>query len=258
MSTLIAYVFSVTGVTLGLIAIAVLSAWRLGAGGLRRTMVAAAVVAALSTVAIVPYAVGCLLAWGYHPFTPVDVGGGPSAIILLGAGDVDITGRDSHITMPMPVEAAYILEARRVFGLLPESWIITSGGPAPDVIAGQPSSVVMREQLVRLGVPPERIVLESASHNTHEEAVLIAPMLRARGIQRVVLVTSPTHMRRALGTFRAAGWNTVPATATDPRRPRDRWQWVLPTDEGLDATSDVVHELVGIPYYWLRGWWRSS
>ena len=258
MSTLIAYVFSVTGLTLTLIAVAVIGAWRLGPGRLRRLMVATAIAAALSTTAIVPYTMGRLLAWGYRPFVRVTVEGGPLAIILLGAGDVDVTGWDGHVTMATPIETAYILEASRLFHLLPDSWVITSGGPAPEAGSSQPSSIVMRDELVRLGVPPERIVLESASRTTHDEAVLIAPLLRSLGVQQVVLVTSETHMRRALGSFRAAGWNAVPAIATDPRRPVDRWQWVVPTDRGLDATSDVVHEILGIPYYWLRGWWRNA
>jgi len=86
--------------------------------------------------------------------------------------------------------------------------------------------------------------------------VLIAPMLASLRAQHVVLVTTEMHMRRSLGAFRAAGWNAVPAIAPNPMRPLRRIEWLLPTDRALDLSSDVAHELIGIPYYWARGWWR--
>src|SRR5439155_27305993 len=26
---------------------------------------------------------------------------------------------------------------------------------------------------------------------------------------------------------------------------------------GLECSREIVHELLGIPYYWARGWWKS-
>src|ERR1035437_185643 len=114
----------------------------------------------------------------------------------------------------------------------------------------------MRVALVQLGVPADRIVLESGSVNTHDEAVLVAPMLRALRVDHVVLVTSDIHMRRSLATFRSAGIAPVPAIATDPLNSESRIQSLIPTIEGLRFTSAVVHEYVGFVYYSLRGWIR--
>jgi uncharacterized SAM-binding protein YcdF (DUF218 family) len=105
-------------------------------------------------------------------------------------------------------------------------------------------------------VPHDRIVLESASRNTRDEALVIAPMLRELGVDRVVLVTSAVHMRRAVGAFRAVGVNPLPAVAPDPKY---RVMWVAqlrPGREGLNLSSQVAHELAGLPYYWARGWWK--
>ena len=109
---------------------------------------------------------------------------------------------------------------------------------------------------MRLGVPRERILLESTSHNTYEEAVLVAPMLASLRIQQVVLVTSDTHMRRSLGAFRTVGVNAAPAIAPYPRLPTRWFWWVLPSGAGLELSDAVTRELLGIPYYWLRGRWR--
>jgi hypothetical protein len=63
-------------------------------------------------------------------------------------------------------------------------------------------------------------------------------------------------MRRAVGAFRAVGVNPLPAIAPDPKY-RVRWvAWLRPSRDGLNLSSQLAHELAGIPYYWARGWWR--
>src|SRR5258706_2356116 len=177
MSVLVSYVFSVSGLTITLI-IAAAAIWlRLAPGPIRRLLVALAALYALATIYVVPYGAGRVLTLGYHPFELTDIPPGTSAIVLLGGGDTLIKGWSDEITITTPVEAARVLEARRVFRLMPTSWIISSGGPpnAPDRSA--PSGDVMRAELIRLGVPAEKILLESTSRNTYDEAMMIAPML---------------------------------------------------------------------------------
>ena len=33
---------------------------------------------------------------------------------------------------------------------------------------------------------------------------------------------------------------------------RERW---LPAERGLRYSAELAHECVGLPYYWVRGWW---
>ena len=96
---------------------------------------------------------------------------------------------------------------------------------------------------MQLGVPADRIVLESGSVNTHDEAVLVAPMLRALHVDRLVVVTSDIHMRRSLATFRGAGLDPVPAIASDPLNSESRIRSFIPTTDGLRFTRwRGVHE----------------
>ena len=55
-----------------------------------------------------------------------------------------------------------------------------------------------------LGVPADRIVVESISTSTWENARRTAPLLRSKGVERILLVTDSLHMRRAEGCFRKA------------------------------------------------------
>jgi uncharacterized SAM-binding protein YcdF (DUF218 family) len=77
-------------------------------------------------------------------------------------------------------------------------------------------------------------------------------MLAARHIDRIVLVTAPTHLPRSLATFRALGIDAVPA----PSRLRgDRPVLSLwPDRESLVVSDDALYGYVSWYYYRLRGW----
>jgi uncharacterized SAM-binding protein YcdF (DUF218 family) len=256
MAALVRSFFSPSGPIVVLVIAAIWLSRRPSSTMARRFVIAAAVAYALASLHIVPFGISRLLTFGYHQFKASDVEPGTTAVVVLGGGDEFVDGWTDQITVTTNIEAARVLETRRVFRLISPAWIISSGGhPNPDDRA-QVSSLTMRDELVRLGVPQERILLESASRNTYDEAVLLAPMLRSLGIQQLVLVTSDTHMRRSLGAFRAVGLNAVPAIAPDPRLPTRWFWWIVPTGDGLESSGEVIHELLGIPYYWLRGRWR--
>jgi uncharacterized SAM-binding protein YcdF (DUF218 family) len=177
----------------------------------------------------------------------------PTAIVLLGGGNQHVQGYGSAaMSVMFPSEAARVLEAARVFALVHADWIISSGGALADET---PSSEVMRDALVQLGVPARQILLESESRDTHDEAVLIAPMLKSLHVQRTILVTSAIHMRRSLGTFRAAGVDALPAPVRDPAAALPRLQRWSPSAPGLLFSSQLAHEFIGIAYYRARGWW---
>jgi len=75
-------------------------------------------------------------------------------------------------------------------------------GVAPRVIvSGEGDDTINRTRLIRNGVPPGAIQLEGKSRNTHENAECVIALLRAEKLQRIILVTSWYHSRRALATF---------------------------------------------------------
>ena len=177
--------------------------------------------------------------------------------MLLGVGEPEVQDWDGdRLALLSPVNASRILESVRVYRTSTKAWIISSGGPV-SARAGAPTSAgLMKDELLQLGVPAAQILLEARSLTTHDEAVLVAPMLRDLHPDRVVVVTSEIHMWRALGAFRASGVEATPAIARDPYLPFNGSEWLLPTAQGLKLTRGVVHEAVGVGYYFARGWWR--
>jgi uncharacterized SAM-binding protein YcdF (DUF218 family) len=198
-----------------------------------------------------------LIGAGYEPLERTDVPKGPTAIVVLGSASFTALDWDDHaFSVPDERAAMRVLEAARVFRVLDANWVISSGGTTDPDDSDEPTGATMREALIRLGVPADRLLVETESRNTHDEAVIVAPLLRSLGADHVVLVTSRVHMRRSAGAFRAEGVAVIPAVARNRVR-RSTWRlWLLPSEKGLDESAMGAHEVVGLVYYALRGWYR--
>ena len=113
----------------------------------------------------------------------------------------------------------------------------------------------MADILRVMGVPPGAMLLEEQSLTTYENALYSAPLLRERGIGRVLLVTSAFHMPRAVAVFEAQGVEVVPAP-TDFKRLVGEGLipgW-LPGAGNLARSSFALHEMAGLLVYRWRGW----
>jgi uncharacterized SAM-binding protein YcdF (DUF218 family) len=259
MSAIVDFVLSSPGMVAAM-CVAALWLWRRpGSIAARRVLGAAAVCYLLASIYAVPATINSVLAYGYRQFDTRDAPAGPTAVIVLGAGAETVMGWEHR-----PVSAlngagiARVVEAARVFRLIHPAWLVASGGVVDERLRVEPDSLLMRDALVRLGVPESSILLESISGDTREEAIQVKLLLTSQRIERVVLVTSDTHMRRSVGAFRAQGISVTPAIAPEPRRFGPWRVWLTPTASGLSLSGEVAHELAGIPYYWARGWWRAT
>src|SRR4051812_18172151 len=176
MSDLIATAGSVTGLLLGLLAAVVWLFAAPASRGPRRLLIALLAVYLAASVHVVSRAIGWPLRRGFHSFERADAPPPPYAIVVLGAGARTVHGHSGRIGVLALGGASRVLEAARVFGLLGGPLVVSSGGPPPglDMFA---ESVTMQRALVELGVPADRIVLESESQVTRDEAVLTAQIL---------------------------------------------------------------------------------
>ncbi len=255
MTRLLYAIFSARGVVVALAGCAIWIARRPRSDAARRTTMCLGAAYLVASIYFFPWLVGRILTSGYAEYQAPRAHG-RVAIVVLGGGDDTIEGWADRVGILNEASAARVLEAARVFRQMPDALVVSSGGVPPGAGDRVPEALVMRAMLIELGVPPSRIVVETASRDTHDEAVIVGPMLRSRAIQTVVIVTSDVHMRRSIGTFRAAGIDAVPAIAPDPHARAPWWEWTFPSTPGLDHSARVVHEIIGLPYYWARGWWR--
>jgi len=252
MSALIGYALTAGGAICALL-IGIAWLWLRPSGhGPRRWLAAAAIVYTLTSIHAVVRVLSAPLLVGLSPFAPTP--GQPTpAIVVLGGGVNTVPGREAKIAPLSRSSAARVLEGARVYHATNASWVISSGGPGPDP-DWVPEAEPMRDALVALGVPASRILLEPRSATTHEQSLLVEPMLRSLHAETFVLVTSDIHMRRSLGAFRARGLRPIPAIARDPYDTLSPMLKVVPTFYGLESGSGMVHEYVGLAYYFARGW----
>src|SRR3954452_5611854 len=134
---------------------------------------------------------------------------GATAIVMLGAGSHNIQAEGQQLTLISQGSALRAIETARLYRLLGDPLVIVSGGVTDRLPGARPESDAYQTAMRDLGVPPARIVSESESRNTHDQAIIIKRMLAERHVDRFVLVTSPLHMRRSLATFAAQGLHPV-------------------------------------------------
>lgn len=176
------------------------------------------------------------------------------AIVVLGGGRRP--GLGTGYGPDLGEGADRVRHAARLFHAGKAEWIVASGGCALCVDEIYPEARAMRDLLVDLGVPAERVLLEQESRNTRGNALGTAELLRARGFGKVLLVTSAFHMRRALAAFRAVGVEAILAP-TDFRMIAANKPGLLvwlPDAEALSASMLAIKEYLGLAVYWWRGW----
>jgi uncharacterized SAM-binding protein YcdF (DUF218 family) len=253
----VTFVFSPGGVVLCALICAIAQIVRPTSPRPRYALLAVSLAYLLATIPATGNFASRVLLIGLAPFTKTAVPPGRTAIVVLGSGGLTARDWDANAySIVDPAAASRVLEAARVFRAIDAAWVISSGGHVRLDEPDQPSGEGLRDSMVLLGVPLDRIVVETRSRNTHDEAVIVASMLPSLRVDHVVLVTSDTHMLRSLCTFRAVGIEAIPAISRDPyadQPPRTR---LRPSDRGLRNFSATVHEVLGLAYYYSRGWCR--
>lgn len=111
--------------------------------------------------------------------------------------------------------------------------------------------------LIVAGVRPGDIVLENRSRNTHENARFSANMLRDQfHTDRCVLVTSASHMRRAVACFRNENVRVTPFAGgfLSRRRSFGLGEYILPNEQTFADSYYLIREMVGYAVYWVMGY----
>ncbi len=110
-----------------------------------------------------------------------------------------------------------ILRRRVMTGLIvaqffPQSPIIVTGGNPQN---GKTEAGQMRNMLLLLGFPADRIIVEDKANSTVQNAQFSVPLAKEAGTSGIILVTSTTHQGRADGDVVDAGGNLL-ATVSYP------------------------------------------
>jgi uncharacterized SAM-binding protein YcdF (DUF218 family) len=202
----------------------------------------------LGNILILPLESRFAPGWGGLPEPPATI------VVLGGAVDDQVTSQRRY---PLELNEAgdrvlvMIALARRY----PDAAIVFTGGAA-DVIetTAEPEAEAIRARIGAYGLDPARMLFETRSRNTHENALLTKELLGERASGEVWLVTSAFHMPRAMGVFRKAGFSPR-AFPVDYRTGSwgDALRFFPTMGEGLRRTDLAAKEWVGLLAYRLTG-----
>ncbi len=166
----------------------------------------------------------------------------PEHIVVLAGGERFDPGKPPTSQLSY-AGLARVNEGVRLARLFPEADV---------VFTGQPDEVrAMTESAIDLGVSKDRIVTESESRDTKDHPRFLRPIV---GDGRFLLVTSGTHMPRAMALFEAEGLEPIAASC-------DLWVWprfgdespyqpeyFIPKIEHLWMTHIAFHEYLGLAW----------
>ena len=157
------------------------------------------------------------------------------AIIVLGAAAYD--------ARPSPVFEERIRHGLDLYqqGYAPK--LIFTGGFG-GTGARFAESEVARRYALKHDIPDEAILIETHSRSTRQNLIFARELMQAHGIGKVILVSDPMHMARALRLSQELGINAV-ASATPSTRFRSlRTSWRFLAQEVVFFHRDLFEQLV--------------
>lgn len=189
-----------------------------------------------------------------YPLVPVAASPQAEAIVVLGG----FTKPPIPPRLTTEVDEGFdrLLHGMRLWRAGKAPLLVLSGGNIPYLTGtAMTEAASLCSLAVEYGVPPEAILLEGESRNTYENALFTGRLLRERGLSRILLVTSASHMPRSAAVFRRQGLEVLPAPADLQVVPRPLTLiQFLPAMEALSFSTTAIKEQVGIGIYWLRDW----
>lgn len=138
--------------------------------------------------------------------------------------------------------------------------LILSGGDGTALQEEAKESDVLMQYLKNIGFPTNKIIIESESRNTHENATFTVEKLRQlnRKLEgkKILLITSALHMKRSQACFEKAGLNCdvyVTNRTSGPRKFRPN-HLLIPKAEALHSWRALIHEWIGFVTYKIMGY----
>ena len=209
---------------------------------------------ALSSPLIATPLIGSLESWHRTPqLTPTDRF---DAIVVLGGG-INAKGSLRPITEPSSDSRNRTTCGVDLYQQGYAPTLVLTGGDGQVFGTDPQEAVEMKRWAVRLGVPESATKIDTEARNTYESATGTKRLI---GSASILLVSSASHLPRAVPVFTKQGFRVtpVPCDYASQNLPLENWADidpfdVLPRDIGLQHTRETVVEVAGMVIYWLAG-----
>ncbi len=176
-----------------------------------------------------------------------------AGIVVLG-GVVDTLVTSTRDEIALNEGAERLTETAALAFRFPNARIVISGGDGALLYRSMGEAGVAKRFFTRIGIDPGRILLEETSRTTSENAAFTKALVAPRPGERWLLVTSAFHMPRAIGSFRAAGFDLMPWPVDfRTRGPVDLLRFPPRPSEAWRRVDLASKEWIGLLIYQLLG-----
>lgn len=188
-----------------------------------------------------------------HPLVPAQASLQQyNGILVLGGALESAYAWDGHDQAALNDAAERMTVPLALLAKNPELRLLFTGGEG-ELFANDLSEAARAKIFFdSMGVAQERVIYESQSHTTYENAILSKTLPDVDPGQPWLLLTSAFHMPRAMATFAKAGWNVTPYPVDYRVGVQTPWsQYSL--ERGARKWHIALHEWVGLLAYRLAG-----
>jgi uncharacterized SAM-binding protein YcdF (DUF218 family) len=160
----------------------------------------------VAVVGLTLYAAGqfAWLIWTYGGTT--DEGTADAALVLGAAADG---------IAPSPVFEERLRHAVELYRAGRVKYLVLTGGRGTGEALAE--SEVGRDWVVAQGVPADAVLIETKSRTTKQNLTFARPLLEKAGIGRVLIVSDPLHMRRAMWMANTLKFDAAPSPTPTTR-----------------------------------------
>ncbi len=174
-------------------------------------------------------------------------------IIVLGGftGDGDVAeSRNQPSLGPAAERFTAALQWHQKF---PDKPLVFSGFSGSLVPKGASEADIVQQLLDDLTIDQTHILFENESRNTYDNALNCYNLMAPAPGSHWILITSASHMPRAIGSFRAAGWSGILGYPVDYQTPETGFSRYWDIGYGTGLIDKALHEYAGLLVYWLSG-----
>jgi len=180
-----------------------------------------------------------------HRYLPVrDSNMSIEYIVVLGGGGIE----DKLLPPNSQLDTwtlARVVESVRLKKMFPQAKLIYSGGKL--FFKEISNAEMMKKAALSLGVPEQDILIQTKGKNTREEAQVLSLKLK---LKKFILVTSASHMPRAMRMFKHYGLQPIPSPCAYLSKRTNNYFWweFFPSYAGLEKSETLFYEFLGL-------WW---
>jgi uncharacterized SAM-binding protein YcdF (DUF218 family) len=212
------------------------------------------------SIATVLFLVPTLLPWSNYLFWPLEerfsapselpknisgiiaLGGAEKAVITSTRGQPALNGGAERMTTFIGLARHY-----------PDAKLIYAGGIGSLYQQNYKSNETAQKLFAQLGLNTDRVLFDSQARNTAENAANSLKLLGKKPEGNWILITSASHIPRAVGIFRKIGWNVIPYPVDYKTTGQWRLDWKFASLHNFMMFSKGLHEWTGLIIYWMTG-----